>query len=103
MKANYKLVLDFMGYHVEDDYENPLHIKDSQGQWVVDGREWNPETDRNCWPEIWGKLKSVELDEYHDMSDVYYTNLGNPSFWELHAATTETCWKALIKTIKDTP
>ncbi len=68
-------------------------------QWMF-FRDWNPQTDRNCWPEIWKKLESIKIDKYHDLSDKYYANLGEISAWELHTSKPETCWKALIKTIK---
>ncbi len=83
-----------------------LHIQDKNGDWVTDGSAFNPDTDRNVWPEIFDKIKEKGLhDEYLEkvddlMSIKYPAEWITDGQWLLHTAPPEICTKALVEVIK---
>jgi len=74
--------------------------------------DWDPKNDRNCWPEIWGKMKGEQiwmsylknikqLNSTDHLSRKYYGDDINISLLlQLHTIPSKICWKALIKTLK---
>ena len=70
--------------------------------------DWNPQSDRNAWPEIWGKLSNLEwfvykqtlVNEFRKIAEEVEGIVRFDLQECMHTASPETCWKALIKTIE---
>ncbi len=54
-----KEVCKFMGY----EYVHYLHVKDERGDWVVDGRMYDPSDDHKQFAEVWNKLSYEQKKE----------------------------------------
>jgi len=80
-----------------------LKIGRGRGTSQIDVKNWNPQSERKWWPEIWEKMDAVMIYKYKGEMEGIWENLyGNsiPSpFWFYHTAKPEVCWKALIKTL----
>jgi len=50
----------FLAEWMEYKYIDRLHVKDKRGEYVVDGREWNPYTNPEHFKEVWNKLTFME-------------------------------------------
>jgi hypothetical protein len=65
---------------------------------------WNPDRNRNLWPEIWEKMNQNQIALYivnlwslldvDDKWDYEHTDL-----LLVHTTPPEICWKALVKTL----
>ena len=109
LEEDKKLIAEFMGWKF--DYEGRVSNPKQSSFWLCN---WNPQTDRNAWPEIWDKIAS-DLDvlySYLDNLDYMmdwkalekkYPQLeGKHELWfGIHTAPPEVCFKALIKTLKE--
>jgi len=108
-----KLVAEkLMGWRYANEYQQPdgpywkgFYTDKTKEELHIS--QWEPNEGRKWWDEIWEKMKSTLIDEYHDVSDIYYDYIrynerGKPiSGWDLHTAKPETCWKALIKALSE--
>lgn len=92
-----KLVANFMEY----DFIDYLHIKDKNGNWIVDGRHWNPKNTREWWDEIWDKMDEITFDKYLKiLKGLFPTNISEQwTDYHFHTAKPEACWKSLVKTL----
>lgn len=71
--------------------------------------EWNPQSERKWWDEIWDKMDKKTMKKY--LNTIFDIHAGpseqeNPDhtgvlFKCFHTAKPETCWKALIKTLTE--
>ena len=102
-----KLVADWMGWiHVSVSpgdnffYTSGNIIKDR-----ILVKEWNPQSERKWWDEIWEKIDDKNLSYIYVDKIVeleYVTEIsGLPKWWHIHTAKPEICWKALIKAINN--
>ncbi len=63
---------------------------------------WNPKSDRNCWDEIWSKLRETALyAKYNGIVWRMCQTHGELDLWKLHTAKPEICWQALIKALEE--
>jgi hypothetical protein len=101
MEEEKKLVAEWMGWEISPLQKN-VYFKRGIGYNFDD---WNPHQDRNCWPEIWDKLASIDiyLEKYLDEMDLQFTNSKylHGDKWDYHTASPEICWKALVKTLTE--
>ena len=93
-----KLVWEWLG-------KKPPKKPDSfaYAKYVVRSMTWSPHKDRNCWPEIWGKMDLDFVKKYlKNLHDIYLHKDDRTQFvleWNAHTAPPEVCWKALVKTL----
>jgi len=113
LEEDKKLIAEFMGWTlITEDYFGSDRVEIVEKEIYMQG--WNPQTDRNAWPEIWDKIASdldvlyLYLDNLDYMMDwkaleKKYPQLeGKHEVWfGIHTAPPEVCFKALIKTIKE--
>lgn len=59
---------------------------------------WNPQTERKWWDEIWEKMNFYEMIGY--MGHLKKLKPYQFEDWFVHTAKPETCWKALITTLE---
>jgi len=69
-----------------------------------DSQFWKPESDRNCWDEIWEKMDDGNNGEFIDnftnnIEEVFPRSLLMGD-WDYLTVKPELCWKALIKTLE---
>ncbi len=95
-----------MNYIIIDRF----HVKDINGNWIVDGTEWNPESNREWWDKIWAKMDFDMIYVYVDRLDYFmdWKKLeakqpklqGKHEVWfGINTASPKICWKALIATL----
>lgn len=102
-----KLVADFLDYELIDS----LHVKNKSGDWVVDGKEWNPWSKREWWGVIFFHIRSEELIlKFLNSIQRLIPPMGcecekltarQDLLWALITVPTEILWKALIKTLEN--
>ena len=88
-----KLVAEWMGWHWNDVWNTICTTLDESPKNAMLIVLWNPQSERNCWDEIWANMTL-------GIADRYMSNL-NGTMWEMHTAKPEVCWKALIKTLEE--
>ena len=93
-----KLVAKFMKYQIIDR----LHTKNEHGNYIADGRPWNPESNREWWDEIWEKMDDEIWEIYsHYVSELHGESIIGNFDRYYHTAKPEICWKALIRTLEN--
>jgi len=83
-------------------------------QWVKEGskpthtlngrlEDWNPQSERKWWDEIWDKMGYEVFYRYLDSinEDGLFDYSGYHRDKNFHTAKPEVCWKALLKTLKE--
>lgn len=89
--------------------DNAYKKPDGTTIWLA---KWNPQSDRNCWAEIWGKM--WELPPENNFKIQYIRNLRKllclvpmknslnafTYFWRFHTSPPEICWRALVESLK---
>lgn len=61
--------------------------------------DWNPQSDRNAWPEILKNMdKTTALNFMLNIDSPFHVKGGYDSCWLILNLPPETLWKALIKT-----
>jgi hypothetical protein len=96
-----RLVAEFMGWEwiiVESTglIRHYAYIHKDGEKTGIQPKYWNPQTDRNAWPEIWDKMDEETMT-------LYLMELGRllPNRkWSFHIASPEVCWKALIEVLE---
>jgi len=75
----------------------PIHIS-----------EWNPQSDRNCWDEIWGRMGSATfmgylsaLVEIKKITPLEISHKPHLLWKMLHTAPPSVMWEALIKALEE--
>ena len=77
-----KLVAEWMGWNLK---------------YIEDRFDWNPQSERKWWDELFDKIWEQSLDGKY-ISEL--VKMGNFRKWSIHTAKPEVCWKALIKTLE---
>lgn len=102
-----KLVaVELMGWDLKQTPDNRWlykNVKNNSHCYWLKLSNWNPQTDRNCWDEIWGKMDVCLYEKYlknacYVLGVGYETTLNS---WKFHTAKPAICWKALITTLKE--
>jgi hypothetical protein len=89
----------------------PPGLKEKYPEAAYTFEDWNPQSDRNCWPGIWEKMTVEQavnfVREIHHLQmkigKFIRTHWGNYTLemnaWLLHITPPDICWKALIKVL----
>jgi len=74
-----KILAEWMGY----EFIDYLHVKDENGNYIADGREWMGDDDYHNFAKVWNKLKlgdrlNIEtrmMEDEFSISDVLLNHL----------------------------
>ena len=103
-----KLVAEFMGWEVGKKPPFPDTVliyrigcfPDTNVN-VLEPEHWNPQTDRNAWPEIWDKMGRDFKIEYLDYLRLFLlVDKTHLTLFDYLTASPEVCWQALIKVLE---
>lgn len=88
-----RLVAKFMGWEAGVNHINGVKYS-----------SWNPQTDRNAWPEIFLKIENSPKDfGVMSIKESFTTDLfdlGMRGGWGYLTASPEVCWQALVATLE---
>lgn len=110
LEAEKKLVAEWMGWGCTLGTEDKSW--DAKGI-VILSEEWNPQSERKWWDEIWGKMNWVEVEatvktlilwanenrHHPTVPEVKYDE--TTICWKMLTTKPSVCWKALIKTLEE--
>lgn len=67
--------------------------------------DFNPDTDRNVWPEIWKKMTYQQMRDYSEVYDrlmeIDYNELSVQAWVDIHTAPPDICCKTLLEVLKE--
>ena len=106
-----KRIAEWMGWIIETrrvlhkSFDESFIIYPNGGYSIL--KSWNPDTDRNCWPEIWEKIEKypILIENYlRKLDELLALNQLSSwqwSAWKWHIAPPYICVKALLEVIKN--
>jgi hypothetical protein len=93
-----KKIAKWMGW----EWIDRLHIKDQHGNYIYDGSEFSPDTDANCWFEIFERMTEDDWNVYWEVHHKEFHKI-DPKIpyerWVLVCPLDIRC-KALLKVIE---